>query len=88
MTDGIESAVEQARAAAGDGGRQISGGASAIGQALAAGLLDELNIHVAPVLLGEGTPLFGDYDGPQLDLECTRVIQSPAVTHLRYRVKR
>ncbi len=88
VTDGIESAIEQARAAAGDGGVSISGGASVIGQALGAGLLDELNIHVAPLLLGDGTPLFGDYDGPQLDLECTRVIQSPAVTHLRYRVKR
>ena len=88
VTDGIESAIEQARAVAGDGGVSISGGASVIGQALAAGLLDELNVHVAPVLLGDGTPLFGDYDGPQLDLECTRVIQSPTVTHLRYRVKR
>jgi dihydrofolate reductase len=88
VTDGIESAVEQARAAAGERDVQISGGASAIGQALGAGLLDELNIHVAPLLLGDGTPLFGDYTGPQLDLEVTRVIESPAVTHLRYRVKR
>jgi dihydrofolate reductase len=88
VTDGIESAVEQARAAAGDQKVTVAGGGSVIGQALAAGLLDELNIHVAPVLLGAGTPLFGDYAGPQSDLECTRVIQTPAATHLRYRVKR
>jgi len=88
VTDGIESAIAQAREAAGGRDVQISGGASAIGQALGAGLLDELNIHVAPLLLGDGTPLFGDYTGPQLDLEVTRVLESPAVTHLRYRVKR
>ena len=88
VTDGIESAIEQARAAAGDRNVHIGGGGSVIAQALAAGLLDELNIHVAPLLLGGGTPLFGDYTGPQLELECTRVIQSPAVTHLRYRPKR
>jgi dihydrofolate reductase len=88
VTDGIESAIAQAREAAGGRDVQISGGASAIGQALGAGLLDELNIHVAPLLLGDGTPLFGDYPGPQVDLEVTRVIESPAVTHLRYRVKR
>ena len=88
VTDGVESAIEQARAAAGDRNVAISGGASVIGQALAAGVLDELNIHVAPLLLGGGTPLFGDYTGPLVDLECTRVIQSPAVTHLRYVVKR
>ena len=88
VTGGVESAIEQAWAAAGERAVSIAGGASVIGQALAAGLLDELNIHVAPVLLGGGTPLFGDYDGPQVDLECTRVIQSPAVTHLRYRVRR
>jgi dihydrofolate reductase len=88
VTDGIESAIAQARTAAGDRNVSIAGGGSVIGEALAAGLLDELNVHVAPVLLGAGTPLFGDYTGPQFDLECTRVIQSPAVTHLRYRVNR
>ena len=88
VTDGVESAVAQAREAAGGQDVLISGGASAIGQALAAGLLDELNIHVAPVLLGGGTPLFGDYAGPIVDVECTRVIQTPAATHLRYRVQK
>src|SRR3954453_3782073 len=57
VTDGIESALEQARAAAGDLDVLISGGASVIGQTLGIGRLDELNIHVAPVLLGDGTPL-------------------------------
>jgi dihydrofolate reductase len=88
VTDGIESAIAQAREAAGDKDVAIGGGGSVIGQAVAAGLLDELNVHLAPMLLGDGTPLFGDYSGPLVELETTQVIQSPAVTHLRYRVKR
>ena len=66
---------------------QIAGGASAIQQALAAGLLDEIQINLAPVLLGGGTPLFGpgvDQSGFELD----RVVDAPGVTHLRYRVVR
>ena len=85
VTEGIESAIEQARAAAGERDVQIAGGASVIQQALAAGLLDEIQINLAPVLLGGGTSLFGpsvDQSGFELD----RVVDAPGVTHLRYRV--
>jgi dihydrofolate reductase len=86
VTDGIESAVEQAKAAAGDKDVAIAGGASIAQQCLRAGLLDELQLHVAPMLLGGGVRLFED--GPGIDLEPLRVIESPGVTHLRYWVVR
>jgi dihydrofolate reductase len=85
FVEGIENAVEAARSAAGDKDVAIGGGASVIQQCLAAGLLDELQIHLVPVLLGGGVPLFGPDTSPA-ELECTRVIDSPAVTHLRFRV--
>jgi len=85
VTDGIESAVEQARAAAGDRQVLIAGGATAIQQALAAGLVDELQMHVAPMLLGGGTRLFGEGANP-IRLEATRVLASPKVTHLTFAV--
>jgi dihydrofolate reductase len=85
VTDGIESALEQAQAVAGDKDVGISGGAEVAQQYLAAGLLDEIQVHVAPVLLGSGTRLF---DGTEGDLEPLRVAHSPAVTHLKYRVVR
>ena len=85
VTDGIEAAVEQARAAAGDRNVGVGGGASVAQQALGAGLLDELQINLVAVLLGGGTRLFGNLP-PEVRLERTRVIESPAVTHLRYRV--
>jgi dihydrofolate reductase len=86
VTDGIESALEQARAAAGGKDVAVGGGASVAQQYLDAGLLDELQIHLVPLLLGEGVRLFEHLDPERVELECTRVIQSPAVTHLRYRV--
>jgi dihydrofolate reductase len=85
VTHGIEAALELAREAAGDRDVAIAGGASVAQQYLRAGLLDELQLHVSPVLLGGGVPLFNGCRGR---LECTRVIESPAVTHLRYRVDR
>ena len=85
VTDGIEAALEQARAAAGAKDVQISGGGEAIQQYLAAGHVDEFQVHVAPVLLGGGTPLFEGIAG--LALEPTRTIGSPRVAHLRYRVR-
>ena len=87
VTDGLEAALEQARAAAGGKNVQLDGGASIIQQALRAGLLDELNIHVAPVLLGDGGVRLLDGLQP-IELELTRVVESPFVTHLRYRPRR
>jgi dihydrofolate reductase len=87
VTDGIESALDHARAAAGDGDVQIAGGAQAIQQYLAAGLVDEFQLHVAPVFLGAGERLFeGAPAGTRAAI--VRVVDSPRVTHLRYRVKR
>jgi dihydrofolate reductase len=85
VTDGIESTLEQARAAAGDKNVAAAGGANVVQQYLAVGLLDELQLHVVPVLLGGGVRLFGD-GADRVQLERTRVIESPSVTHLRYRV--
>ena len=86
VTDGIHSAVEQAKAAA--RGKVVGvHGASAAQQCLAAGLLDEIQIHLAPVLLGRGTRLF-EHLGGQFQLERTMVIETPNATHLRFRVIR
>ena len=85
VTDGVESALAQAKDAAGDKDVGVGGGAQAIQQLLAAGLLDELELHVAPLLLGGGTRLFdGDLGG--VGLEQVEVVSSPNVTHLRFRV--
>lgn len=86
VTDGIHSAVQQAKAAAGD---KVVGvhGASAAQQCLAAGLMDEIQVHLAPVLLGSGTRLF-DQLGGQFQLKRTNVIDTPNATHLRFTVIR
>ena len=86
VTDGIETALDLAREGAGDKDVQISGGADVAQQYLRAGLLDELQIHVAPILLGSGTRLFEDAGG--VEIEQTSVVPSDRVTHLRYRVVR
>ena len=86
VTDGIESAVEQAREAAGDDDVAIAGGARTIQQALAAGLLDELVLHIVPVVLGSGTRLLEDVGDPRL--EVVEATTSSAATHVRYRVLR
>jgi dihydrofolate reductase len=83
VTEGIEAALEEARAAAGEKDVHVAGGAEAVQQYLGAGLVDELQINLAPVLLGGGTRLF---DGPPAELELIRVVEAPAVTHLKYRV--
>jgi dihydrofolate reductase len=84
ITDGIGSALTQARAAAGDRDVEIAGGATTVGQYLAAGLLDELVLHVVPVVIGDGARL---WDGVRdVAMERTEVIVSPTVTHLRFRV--
>jgi dihydrofolate reductase len=86
VTDGIESALAQARAAAGDQDVSIAGGAGTVNQYLAAGLLDELYLHIAPILLGGGERLLEDVGNPSL--EPVKVAGSPAVTHVKYRVVR
>jgi dihydrofolate reductase len=86
VTDGIETALEQARAAAGDKDVTIAGGAKAVQQYLAAGLLDELYLHIVPVILGAGERLLENVGDPQL--EPVKVVASPAVTHVKYRVVR
>ena len=86
VTDGIESALEQAKVAADDKNVNIAGGADTVQQVIRAGLLDELEIHLAPLLFGEGIRLF-DKIGPQhVELENMRVVASSKVTHLRFRV--
>jgi dihydrofolate reductase len=85
VTNGIESALEQARAAAGEKDVLVAGGASAIRQFLAAGLLDELHLHLSPVVLGDGERLLDDL-GSNVKLEQLRAVEAPGVAHLYYRV--
>jgi dihydrofolate reductase len=84
VTEGISSALERARAAAGGMDVAISGGASVVQQYLAAGLIDELYLHVVPIILGAGERLFENVGDPVL--EPVKVVASPAVTHVKYRV--
>ena len=86
VADGIESALHQATAAAGERDVAIAGGASCVRQYLKAGLLDELFLHLVPVVLGAGERLLEDVGDPKL--EPVEVVASPAVTHVRYRVVR
>jgi len=90
VTDGIESALEQARAAAGDKDIRLGGGGDVAQQYLKAGLLDQMQLHVVPTLFGDGVRLFdGDPVGPKGALELTRSGQSPTgVVHLAYRAVR
>jgi dihydrofolate reductase len=86
VTDGIESALRQATAAAGDKNVAVGGGANIIQQYLRAGLLDEIQVELVPLLLGAGKRLFDQLGPEPIDLEITRVIPSRRVTHLLYRV--
>jgi dihydrofolate reductase len=88
VSDGIESALAQARESAGDKDVHIAGGANVAQQYLAAGLVDEVDLHIAPVLLGGGVRLFDRLGAGPPKLELERTIDSPAVTHVRYRVVR
>jgi dihydrofolate reductase len=78
--------VTQARAAAGEKTVAVAGGASVAQQCLRAGLLEEIQVHLAPLLLGDGVRLFDDLGASPPALGVTRVIESPAVTHVRYSV--
>jgi dihydrofolate reductase len=83
VTDGVASAVEQARTAAGDRHVVLMGGGDVIRQAVEAGIVDELRIHLSPLLLGDGTPLFGP--GFRRQFEITDVRPSSNATHITYR---
>jgi dihydrofolate reductase len=85
VTDGVESAIEKAREAAGDKDVAV-GAASIVQQCIEAGLLDEIHIDLVPVLLGGGVRLFDHLGTTPIELECTRMIEAPEVTHLTFRV--
>jgi dihydrofolate reductase len=85
VTEGVEDAVERAKAIADDKDVGV-GGANVAQQAIKAGLVDEVGIDLVPILLGEGIQFFGHLGGAQIELERTRVIEAPGVTHLRFRV--
>jgi dihydrofolate reductase len=86
VTDGIETALQRAKESAGGQDVMLSGGAAVINQYLAAGLLDELDLHITPVLLGGGARLFEDLGGAEIGLEQVQAIEAPGVTHVKYRV--
>ncbi len=85
VKDGIESAVKQAKTAAGNKNVYVVGGANVAQQCIKAGLLDEMRIHTAHVLLGEGIRLFDHLGAESIELERTKVVDSPGVTHLIFR---
>jgi dihydrofolate reductase len=87
VTDGIERALELARQAANGQDVRLWGGAQAIQQYMAAGLLDELELHVVPLLLGDGERLFDNVGDAEPQLEQVRAVEAPGVTHLKYRVR-
>jgi dihydrofolate reductase len=84
VTDGIESALEQARAAADGKDVSLGGGANAVQQYLSAGLLDEMVISVVPILLGGGARLFDNLEEPRPKLRQVEAVEAPGVTHIRY----
>lgn len=85
VTDGVESAVRQAKAAAGDKDVVICT-ANILQQCLKAGLVDEIHVDVAPLLLGKGVRLFDQFGEEAIELESIRVVEAPSVTHLGFRV--
>jgi dihydrofolate reductase len=86
VTDGIESAIEKAKAAAGDKYVTVIGGANIAQQCIKKGLFDEIQIGIVPFLLGEGLRLFEHLGNEQIELERMRVLESPTRTDLRFRV--
>jgi dihydrofolate reductase len=86
VTDGIEAALEQARDAAGDKDVKIAGGAQCAQQYLDAGLVDEMLLHVAPVVLGGGERLFADGAVNGVEVEIAQTVESPNASHVAYRV--
>jgi dihydrofolate reductase len=86
VTDGIESAVRQAKKAAGKKNVYLMGGANVAQQCIKAGLVDEMTLHVVPVLLVDGIRLFDNLGGKQIELEQIEAVDAPGVTHLHFRV--
>jgi dihydrofolate reductase len=86
VTDGIESALARAKEAAADEDVWLAGGSSAVDQYLAAGLVDEIDISIAPVILGGGARLFADVGDAAVRLDQVRAVDAPGVTHIKYRV--
>ncbi len=86
VTDGVESALEQARVAAGERDVYVFGGATTVQQYLRAGLLEEIHISLVPVLLGEGVRLFDHLGSRRVELEKIGAIDAPGITHLSYRI--
>jgi dihydrofolate reductase len=86
VTAGIESVLEQAKEAPGEKDVIVMGGANIVQQFLRAGLVDEMSLHLVPVLLGDGVRLFDGIGNELIELESTRVIDSPEVTHISYRI--
>jgi dihydrofolate reductase len=84
VTDGIESALRQAREAAGARDISIGGGAQTVQQYLAAGVVDEMWLHIVPVILGGGARLLDNVGG--LKLETEQTVATPEVIHLKYRI--
>jgi dihydrofolate reductase len=88
VTGGADRALEQAQAAAGDRRVTVMGGAGAAQQFIKAGLLDEIQLHLVPALLGDGVRLFDQHGTGQVELEPIEVTKAPGVTHLRFRWRR
>jgi dihydrofolate reductase len=86
VTDGIESALEQAKAVAGEKTVSAMGGAEIGQQFIRAGLVDEISIHLVPVLFGSGTRMFENLGAEHIRLETSGVIETPEATHLRFRI--
>ena len=85
LTEGVYAALEQAKDAARGKDVNLGGGANVAQQYLMASLIDEMDIHVVPVFLSDGTRLFENTDGRQTNYECIRVVNSPTVSHYKYR---
>jgi dihydrofolate reductase len=88
VTEGVHAALEQARTAARSKDISLGGGADVAQQFLKAGLVDEMEIHVVPLMLGGGERLFEHTGGRQTDYELIRLVNSPTVSHYKYRLKR
>jgi dihydrofolate reductase len=86
VTDGIESALEQAKSAAGEKDVAVMGGAEIGQQYIGAGLVDKISIHLVPMLFGSGTRMFEHLCTEHIQLETVGVIETPEATHLRFRV--